>query len=217
MMLSKRWIAPLVVLAMWAFALAVYPRLPDRVPTHWSFGGEVDGWDGKWPGAFYLPAFGVLVAVLPYLLPYVDPRRRNLARFREEMHLVFNLVALFFAVMEALSLGYALGWAIDFTTTMLATVGVMLVGLGNYLPRLRSNWFMGIRTPWTMDSERVWRETHRVGGRTFVAGGLVMVLAAFLLPGDARTWVAMSACAVAALVPVVYSYLSWRRDAAREA
>ena len=210
--MRSRWFAPPIVAAMWVFSLAVYSRLPDRIPTHWNLQGEVDGWSARFPGAFLAPAVATaLLVILWGLVPRIEPRRENLARFAGERYLIANALTLFSALLQVLTLGYALGWPVDVSAALMAGLGLLFIVIGNYLPRLRSNWWMGIRTPWTMDSERVWRETHRVGGRAFVAAGLV-TLAAALLPHSARAWVSMAALAAATLVPVVYSYLAYRRD-----
>lgn len=213
--MRNRWIAPLLIAAMWAFALAVYPRLPDRVPTHWNLKGEIDGWGG--PGsAFLFPAIASGLAVLLLVLPRVDPRRANWEKFRDEVRLLLTVLVLFTAWVEAVVLGGALGWNIDTTRAVLGAVGVLLAIIGNYLPRIRSNWFFGIRTPWTLSSERVWRETHRVGGRAFVIGGVAMVLAGFI-PGILAQVLMVVAILATSAIPIVYSYLAWRREAAGRA
>lgn len=209
--MKSRWLAPLVVAAMWAFALAMYPRLPEVVPTHWNLEGEVDGTMRRWPGAFVAPLTGTGMLLLFQVLPYIDPRRRNWEKFRDEFHIIVSLLMLFFALMEVLTLGAALGWPVNVSAVVLGAVGLLFVGLGNYLPRIRSNWWMGIRTPWTLESDRVWRDTHRVGGRAFVAGGLLCVAAA-LLPDPLRPWVALSALGAASFFSVAYSYFAWRRE-----
>jgi uncharacterized membrane protein len=214
--MKKRWAAPLLLAAMWAFALAVYPRMPERIPTHWNLHGEADGWGGR-AAAFLLPAIATALAgLMVFVLPRIDPRRANWEKFREELWVVVNVILLFMAWIEAVTLGSALGWRIDTGRAVLGGVGVLLVVIGNYLPRIRSNWFFGIRTPWTLTSERVWRETHRVGGRAFVAAGVVMTLAS-LAPAPFADAVSMAAVAAAVLVPVAYSYLAWRREAAGRA
>jgi uncharacterized membrane protein len=211
--MKSRWLAPAVTAAMWIFALAVYARLPQRVPSHWNLQGQVDGWMEKPWGPFVQPLVAIGMLALLWLLPRIDPRRANVERFAEDRRLLVNLMILFFAVVQAATFAHALGWPVQVDRVVMASIGLLLVGLGNYLPRIRSNWFMGIRTPWTMDNERVWRATHRVGGRTFVAAGLVMALAA-LLPEPVRAWAAVAAVAVAVVVPLVYSYVAYRRDAA---
>jgi uncharacterized membrane protein len=211
--MKSRWLGTAVAAAMWAFALAVYARLPARVPTHWDLHGQVNGWMARPWGAVMLPLAATLLLGVLWLLPRIDPRRANIEHSRESWRLLVNLILLFLAALEATTLGYALGWPVDADRVIIANVGLLLAAIGNYLPRLRSNWFMGIRTPWTMDNERVWRATHRVGGRTFVAGGLVMALSA-VLPEPSRIWIAGAAVAFAAGVPLVYSYVAWRREMA---
>lgn len=209
--MKRPWLAPLVVAAMLAFAAAVYSQLPERVPTHWNFQGEVDGWTDRFPGAFLLPAIALGVWLLLLVLPRIDPRRAHYERFRDTYWLILNLMVLFFAVMHVLSLGAALAWEVNMTRAVFALLGLTFMGLGNYLPRVRSNWWIGVRTPWTLESERVWRETHRVAGRTFVAGGAAALVAA-LLPAGLATPVAMSGLVAAGLIPLIYSYLAWRRE-----
>lgn len=211
--MKSRWLGPAVAAAMWAFALAVYARLPRSLPTHWNFAGEVDGWMDKPWGAVLLPLIATSVAAWLYVVPLLDPRREHIQRFQDDWRMLVNLLVCFLAAMEVATLGFALGWPIDIGRVMMATVGLMLAAMGNYLPRIRSNWFLGIRTPWTLDSEPVWRATHRVAGRTFVAGGLAVALAA-LLPRQARPWLLGPAVVAMVLIPLVYSYVAWRREAA---
>lgn len=211
--MRSRWLGPAVVAAMWAFAAAVYTRLPQRVPSHWNLRGEVDGWMDKPWGALAQPAIATFMLAVLWLMPRIDPRRRNVEHFAEDRRLIINLLICFFAVVQVATLGQALGWPVEVDRVIMASVGLLFVGLGNYLPRIRSNWFIGIRTPWTMDNERVWRATHRVGGRAFVAAGILLALAALLGP-RARPWAIGAAIVLAGVVPLVYSYVAYRRDLA---
>lgn len=211
--MKSRWLAPVLTVAMWAFALAVYSRLPQRLPTHWNARGEVDGWTDKPWGALMFPLMATGVLALMWLLRRVDPRARNIDRFQGEWFLLMNLIHLLFAVMEVVTLGHALGWPVEVDLVVPLAVGLLFIGIGNYLPRIRSNWFMGIRTPWTLDNDRVWRATHRVGGRTFVAAG-VIIMASAILPASLRTGAIFVAAVIGAGVPLVYSYVAYRRDAA---
>ena len=212
--MNNRRFTLVLLAAMWVAAAAAYPRLPERIATHWNVHGQVDGWGGRaW--AFLFPAMATLMVLLATeVLPRIDPRRANWEKFRDVLNLVVNLIVLFTAWMMALSLGVGLGWKVDMTRALLVGVGLFLAALGNYLPRIRSNWWLGIRTPWTLESERVWRETHRVGGRTFVAGGLLAAAAGFL-PRPYSVAVSMAAIGAAVLVPAVYSYVAFRREAAQ--
>lgn len=209
--MSRPWVGLALVAAMLAVALAVFPVLPDRIPTHWNVAGEPDAWTSKWPAAFLGPAVALAIWVLLRLLPGIDPRIGHYARFRAAYWRIGNYVIAFMLVVQAAALGEAAGWPVDVTRLILVGMGALLLGVGYHLPRVRSNWWMGIRTPWTLESERVWRDTHRLAGRTFVAGGLVTIAGAFA-PAEVRPFVAMSGIGVAAMVPVVYSYFAWRRE-----
>ena len=209
--MNRRWIGPALIVLMVAFAVAVYGRLPERVPTHFNLAGEPDDWMARFPGAFLLPAITAGIYLLLFALRRIDPRRRHYERFEETWWVILNVLALVMAAMHVLALGVALGWPIDMGKAITVTIGLLFVGLGNYLPRLRSNWWIGIRTPWTLDSETVWRETHRVGGWTFVAAGLALVVAGLVIPAGTREWVSGAALAIGVLVPLVYSYVAYRR------
>ncbi|HKJ93108.1 MAG TPA: SdpI family protein [Longimicrobiales bacterium] len=207
--MTRRWVGPLFLAASLVFAAVVYASLPVRIPTHWNMRGQVDGWMPRWPGAFLLPVVGVAAWLLLVGLRRVDPRRSHYERFNETYWIFLNVLSVYFALFTVLSLGVALGWPIDMTRAVLLTVAVLFVALGNYMPRIRSNWWMGIRTPWTLESEEVWRKTHRLGGRLFVIGGLVGAVGA-LLPAPIQFWVAVAGFLLAGLVPVVYSYFAYR-------
>lgn len=210
--MSKRWLSPVVIAAMAVFAAAVFPRLPAEVPTHFGMSGEPDDWMPRWPGAFMAPAVALGLWLLLLALRRIDPRRSHYERFDQTYWAILNLITLFLATTQALSLGLALGWPVDAGRVMYTLLGVLFLVLGNIMPRLKSNWWIGIRTPWTLESERVWTATHRLGGWSFVLGGLVMILAALFLPAQARGWVAVPAIVLAAGVPLVYSFVAWRRE-----
>ncbi len=212
--MNRRWVGLLLIGLMLALALWAYPRLPEQIPSHWNAQGEVDGWSGRWM-VFLTPAISLVVWVLLPLLRRVDPRSENFARFEPTFWIVVNLIVAFLGVVHVLMIGAPLGWPMPAPDLMLmAGLGVMLLVLGNYLPRVRSNWWMGIRTPWTLSSERVWHSTHRLGGKMFVLGG-AMVLAGMLLPVELRVWAIVAAMIVSAAVPAVWSYVAWRREQQR--
>ena len=209
--MTKRWIGPVLVVAMLAFSLAVYGSLPAEVPTHWDWRGEADDWSSRAFGAFMLPGVALVLWLLLPALRKIDPRKTHYERFDETFWLMVNMILGFLAAMHVLALGAALGWPLDIGRAVNVLAGVMLMGLGNYLPRVRSNWWIGIRTPWTLDNERVWRETHRVAGVAFVAAGAITLLTAFL-PASVGYPVLMVSIATAALLPTIYSFVLYRRE-----
>lgn len=209
--MSKRWLSPLVIAAMAIFAGVVFSDLPDQIPTHFDVSGDPDDWMPRWPGAFTFSGVALALWLLLLVLRWIDPRKSHYARFEGTYWTVLNVITLLLAATQAMALGIGLGWPIDTSRVLYAIMGLFFLILGNYLPRLKSNWWIGIRTPWTLESEQAWRDTHRLGGRTFVLGGLVIVLAALFLPRGVREWVGTPALVFAVGTPVVYSYFAYRR------
>lgn len=205
--------APLsVIAAAWALSGYFYANFPERVPSHWNFAGEVDGWSSAALGAFMLPA--VITAMYLFFLasPLLDPKRERYAEFAKPFH-VFkaSIVAILGAVYA--SAGFAgLGYDVPVGIVVPIGVGLLFIVLGNYFGKVKTNWLMGIRTPWTLSSEEVWNKTHRLGGKMFILSGLLIALDGFL-PAAARLPVFIGAVVLAAVVPVAYSYALYRRTA----
>lgn len=207
----NRWFpAVAILLAALASALA-YGRLPDRVPTHWNLAGEPDDWGSRLFGVGLMPLVMLAVAVLVPVIPRLDPRRANYEKFWPTYMLVMNLVLAFMLFMHLLVISSMLGSGVRIERVMPFVLGVFLVVLGNVLPRTRSNWLFGIRTPWTLSSDRVWERTHRVGGYLMFGAGVLIIVASLLVP-ELAMYVVMGAVTVAALGSVVYSFAAWRQE-----
>lgn len=209
--MTRKWLGPVLIVLALIGTLPFLDRLPEQIPTHWNWQGEVDDTTAKIPGAFLAPLIAAGLWILLPVLRRVDPRRRNYERFDETFWLLLNLLTVGMLILHAATIAYALGSDFEMARAVFLAVGFLFAALGNYLPRLRSNWWMGIRTPWTLDSEEVWRRTHRLGGRTFVIGGVICMLGALLLPTRAASLLATVALLLAALLPVVYSFVVYRQ------
>jgi uncharacterized membrane protein len=193
------------------FSVAVYSRLPDDVPIHWGLSGTPDRFGSRLEGAFLMPLIMVVLFAVMQWYPSRDPRAANIAKFRGAYDSVVTASIAMLAVIHVAVLGVALGWQVDMTTVGLAGLGVLLVLIGNLLPLARSNFIFGIRTPWTLSSEQVWTRSHRVGGYSMVAAGVLTIVAAFV-GGALGPSIALTSLIVAGLVPVIYSYLIWNRE-----
>lgn len=207
----RKWIPLLIVAAAFIGSAAVFSSLPERTPTHWNLKGEIDGWSGRAWGAWMIPVMITLLWALMRWLPSIDPRGSNYVKFGGAFEVIMVSVMLFMLAVHAIVLRAALGFPVAVDRVMPFGVGVLLVVIGNLLPRARSNWFVGIRTPWTLSSDRVWEKTHRFGGRLFVIGGIVIAAAAALGVRGTQLILAtvIAACALGA---AVYSYIEWRKE-----
>jgi len=207
----RKYLPAIPIAAAFVFSAAVYNRLPDQVPVHWDWTGQPDRWGSRLEGAFLMPAFALLMWVLLRFLPKIDPRRANYARFGDTYDFVVTTIVTFMAGLHVVVLGATLGWPIALNRVIPGAVGVLLIVIGNLLPRARSNWWFGIRTPWTLSSDRVWQKTHRVGGYLLIVAGLGMLLQAAV----AQRWTAVLSLVlvvVCAAGTMVYSYLKWREE-----
>lgn len=189
----------------------LYPLLPDPMPTHWNAAGQVDGYSSRALGALLLLGTTLLIYVLLLIIPRFDPRRESIQR-NQQLYYIIRLALVFFMVGLQIVMLVAVAYKHDFLVALVTpvAVGILFMLIGNYMPRMQPNWFMGIRTPWTLSDEQVWRETHRVGGRMFMVGGLAMLFAP-LLPVQ---WVFIPLMAVILLCvlgPILYSYWLFRK------
>lgn len=192
-------------------SLVAAPLLPERVPSHWNAAGEIDGYSSRNTALYLMPAMMLGLGVLILYIPQIDPLRANVEKFRTTYNWAVVGFAVFMLYMHAITLLAGLGVRFNMTAVMLPAMGGLFFGLGFLLDRARRNWFIGIRTPWTLSSDRVWEKTHRLGGLLFKVAGLLVVGGA-LLPGETSFWVMFGLIMAAAFVPVIYSYVAFRQE-----
>jgi uncharacterized membrane protein len=190
--------------------VALYPRLPERVPVHWDLHGNVNGWEGKLGGVFGTLGIGAAVYLLLVLLPLIDPRRANYAKFQPTMRVMRAAMTVLLLVLWGVSLAAAMGVAVKVDRIVPLAIAVLFIVLGNFLGRIRYNWFIGIRTPWSLSNEEAWRLTHRAAGPAFVLGGAVALVGA-VMGGAWAAWAMVIGVGGASLFSVVYSYFAFQR------
>ncbi len=204
-------IVPIVLIAAsFILAAAVWPHAPDRIPVHWGLSGQPNGYAGK-VGLFYPALIALGVYALMLFLPRVDPRGRNYDRFRGAYTFIRMAIVAALVCIGIFTSLWALDVKVDINVAVPVVVGLLLMVLGNFMGKIRSNWFAGIRTPWTLSSAESWNKTHRLGGRMFVLFGLVLAVAA---PFQ-KSWTPVLVAVMVGIIVVtlfVYSYLVWKRD-----
>jgi immunity protein, SdpI family len=193
-----------------AFGLWAWPRMPAIVPVHFGLHGEANGWGPSWINAVGVPALAAGMYLLLLCIPLIDPRRRNYATFPGTLRLFRTAVPGFLVGVHVLVTLKSLGYRADIGLALRVALPVLFILMGNAFARIRFNYFFGIRTPWTLDNERVWTATHRMAGRVWVIGGLLMLGAAFL-PATAGAVALGAMIAAISLWPIVFSYRMSRR------
>jgi len=205
---ALRFLGLLLVLAGFAYAAMMSPRLPERVASHWDAAGRVNGTMPKPWGVFIVPLVMLFIWGLFQVLPRMSPRGYEMESFKTPWALLTDAVLAFMLLIEVLTLRAAETRASLSPRPVLAAVGVLFAVIGATLPRFSRNFFAGIRTPWTLASEEVWNRTHRFGSKVFVVVGLFAAAAALLGFGWWTTFVPLL---LGGLIPVVYSYVIYRR------
>jgi uncharacterized membrane protein len=198
----------LILLATLAATAILYPSLPARVPTHWNAQGQIDGYSPKWSLLVFGPGILAILLGIFAALPWLSPRRFTVDTFRSTYLYIMVLTLALFAYFQALLLWAAHAGHVDISKAIWGGICLLFVLLGNVMGKVRRNFYIGIRTPWTLANEQVWNATHRFAGRTFVAGALGSLV---LSLAGASFWLPLTALLTGALAPVVYSLVYYKQ------
>ncbi len=202
----------LFVLAAVVFSLAVYSRLPERMASHWGVNDEVNGTISRFWGAFLMPVISLGMLGLFLLIPAIDPLKANIAKFRPFFNAFIAVMMAFLLYLYVLTMLWNLGYqGFRMSTALLPALGLIFIFAGLMMRQARRNFFIGIRTPWTLSSDRVWDQTHRVGSWLFIASGLLAFTGIFF-PGPTAFWLILAPLMVSSLFLVVYSYVLYQQE-----
>lgn len=207
--LRKDWLIWIVLLAPFAVVAYYWNQFPEQIPTHWNIKGEVDDYSGKTYGLFFPLLLNIGMYFMFKALPYIDPKKSNYPLFKSKMHVIQLATHVFISGMAITTNFVALGYKINVVAIVNIGVVVLILVLGNYLSAVRPNYFIGIRTPWTLANEDVWVKTHRFTGRLWVAASLIMLLFYLVLPFHPIVLIVYLATII--LPPFIYSYLLFRK------
>lgn len=199
-------IAATIILSIWW-----YPQLPERVASHWNFQGQVDGHSSKLFMSWFIPSLLTGMYILFLFLPHLDPKKNRYQEFASSYHLIKNaLITVLFIIFVTTNL-YNLKYAINIPQIVSLTIGLLMIIIGSTLRHIKPNWFMGIRTPWTLSSETVWNKTHQLGGWCFMLWGLSLIIAPYL-PTLWAALILFGGIVAVVLVTFVYSYVLYRQE-----
>lgn len=202
----------LMIVAATLAGAILWNRLPDPMASHWNVNDQVDGYMSRFWGVFMMPLIALGMLVLFLIIPNIDPLKANIAQFRDVFNLFITLVVAFMIYIYILSLRWNLGYT-DFGMgkAMLPAMGILFFFVGLLLRKAKRNFFIGIRTPWTLSSDRVWDETHRLGSVLFMISGALAFIGS-LFGGMLAFWFLFVPLMGSTLITLVYSYISYQRE-----
>lgn len=208
MKVSKKTIiiTSIIILLPIVFGLVLWGQLPEPMPTHFGVDGQADGWSSKSFAVFGLPLILLGVHLLCILATAMDPKSKN---YSEKLFtLIVWLLPIISVMVEGMIYAYALGYTMNMTKYVMIFISVIFIILGNYLPKCRHNYTLGVKLPWTLADENNWNATHRVAGYVWMLGGLVLLINAFFF----NAYVFLAIILIMVLIPTVYSYMYYRKN-----
>jgi uncharacterized membrane protein len=200
----------LIVIAIVA-GLLLWNRLPEQMASHWDNYNQVNGYISRFWGVFLMPMITVGMLLLFIAIPQIDPLKANIAQFREYYNTFIFLLIVFMDYMQGLTLAWNLGYNnFNMGTAMLPAMGLFFIYAGVLMANAKRNFFIGIRTPWTLSSDSVWEKTHALGSKLFIASGILALLGIFA--GPYAIWLMMVPLLGSALFLIVYSYVLYQQE-----
>jgi uncharacterized membrane protein len=190
--------------------IAIYPTVPDRVVSHWNAAGQADGYMSKFWGLFLIPLIMTGFVALFAVLPRIDPHKKNYEKFRDYYEGFILLFVLFLLAIQVQIILWSIGYQISPNLTFPLLIGILFIYIGFLLGHAEQNWFVGIRTPWTLSSKTVWKKTHQLGGKLFIIAGVISCAGIFA--GTYALWFILVPVLAVAVYTVAYSYIEFQKE-----
>ncbi|HWQ19029.1 MAG TPA: SdpI family protein [Methanotrichaceae archaeon] len=200
-----------MLIAFFLIGAYFYPQMPDKIAIHWNVSGSANGYASKPFGIFFMPLLSAALTILFTVIPRIDPLRKNIANFRRYYDIFALMVMGFLLYLYLLTICWNLGSRFNMIQMMSPAFSALFYYAGVMTENARRNWFIGVRTPWTMSSDSVWDKTNRLAGKLMKAAG-VLALLALVLPEHALVLI-LAPAVFAGLYPIIYSYIEYRKEA----
>ncbi|MBQ8783345.1 MAG: SdpI family protein [Clostridia bacterium] len=202
---AKLIITSIITLIPILVGLILWNQLPDSMVTHWGVGNVPNGWSSKAMAVFGLPGFLFIIHWVCLLATKADPKSKDINK--KLIDLVLWICPMLSVLLGGVTYSYSLGYKVNVQAVVMIFLGVLFVIIGNYLPKCKQSYTMGIKLPWTLNDEENWNKTHRLAGKLWVAGGLIMIATAFV----AGAFVSAAVIALMVIIPTAYSYFLHRK------
>ena len=200
----------IVVLIPFVYLAYIWSSLPDTVPLHWNYKGEIDDWGNKSSLIFITFLLSGLTYILFTVIPFIDPKKR-IQTMGNKYHNLKFLMVLFMSALAVFIIYSAKEQSITNPSFIYLAIGLLFMLLGNYMKIIKANYFIGIRTPWTLEYESIWKSTHKLASKIWFVGGLAIVISSLTTNKDFNGIFFISVITLLAIIPVVYSYMEYRK------
>jgi len=198
-----------IVILSFVIAIFSYSYLPEKIISHWGADGNPNGYMTKSLGLFLMPLLSIIMLFLFYILPKIDPLKKNYNEFKYYYELIIFTILLFLFYIFLLTIIWNLGFAYNMNLMIIPAIGLLFIIIGNVLNKTKRNWFFGIRTPWTISSDKVWKKTHELGSKLFIVSGILTIIGAFF--GAYAFLFLFITIIISTIWLLIYSYLEWKK------
>ena len=199
-----------IILLSFIIGIYFYPSVPEKMVSHWNAQGKVDDYVSKLLGLFLMPFISVGLLLLFVLIPKIDPLKANIEKFRKYFDGFIVLVIVFLFYIYLLTIFWNIGLRFNMGQLMIPALGALFYYCGVLIENTKRNWFIGIRTPWTLSSDTVWEKTHKIGGKLFKISALIAFFGIFF--GKCAIYFVMAPVILVALYTMIYSYFEYQKE-----
>ncbi|HNP79469.1 MAG TPA: SdpI family protein [Candidatus Pacearchaeota archaeon] len=208
--MNKKILTLIIISLCFVSGLFSYYLMPDQMASHWNIEGQVDGYVSRNFGIFFLPSFLLILALILLFVPQIDPLKKNIDKFKDDYEMFIVWFAVFFFYVYVLTLFWNMGISFNMNTALMPALGFFFFYVGVLIEKAKRNYFIGIRTPWTLASDKVWDKTHKLGSKLFKLTGLLVVVSA-LFPQYSFLFVFVPIIFIS-LFLIIYSYNEFRKE-----
>jgi len=204
----------IIILLFFAVGIYLYPQMPAKMASHWDIQNQVNGYISKFWGLFLMPLVSVGMFLLLVLIPKIDPLKDNIEKFRKYFDNFIVLLIIFLFYIHLLTIFWNFGLKFNMGQLMMPAMAILFYCCGILIEKTKRNWFIGIRTPWTLSSDKVWDKTHQLGGKLFKIVGIITFLG-IILPNYAFFLIFFPVI-IASIYIIIYSYFEYRKEKKEE-
>ncbi len=199
-----------IIILSFAIGIYFYPQMPEKMASHWNAQGQVDGYTSRFWGLFLMPIISVGMLLLFILIPRIDPLKSNIQQFRKYYDGFVVLIIVFLFYLYLLTIFWNTGYTFNIIIFLSPAFAILFYYAGILIENAKRNWFIGIRTPWTLSSDKVWDKTHKIGGKLFKIAGIVALLAIFFQ--SYAIFIIVVPVIIVSIYTVVYSYFEYQKE-----
>ena len=200
-----------IILLSFALAYYLFPQMPETIASHWNAQGEADGYMTKFWGLFLMPFCLIGLFLMFLIIPKIDPLKENIEKFRKYYDGFILAITLFLFYVYSLTLAWNMGIKFDMTLSLLPAIALLFYGVGILTENAKRNWFIGIRTPWTLSSDKIWGKTHKHGGKLFKIAGIIGLLGLFF--SNYAIFFIIIPVIFISIYLIAYSYFEYQKEA----